>query len=131
MANRGLAGRIGFLTMAFVIVGLVGVFATYAVPIPLLRALRRETVLDRLATASDPAAMLANLGPALGGSAARLSAGTGSLAQRIAREKQVVQARFIAEEKALAFRLRLIVVLFTLTGAIFGAALLGAGQRSP
>ena len=37
---------IAFLAMAFVVVGLAGLFASYAVPLPLQRAIAREAALD-------------------------------------------------------------------------------------
>lgn len=131
MAGRPNLSAAGFLVMAFVIVGLAGIFATYAAPIPLARALNREAVLDQALLASaapDSAERLAALRPALGDSANAVLAGPGTLAERVARERTVVRARFEQEAASLAFRLRLLVGVFTFAGALFGFAMLGVGR---
>ena len=92
-------GRTNYAWMAFVavavgIVGLVGVFATYAVPLPLERALAREAALDEALAAAgrpDEAVRLQALGPRLGESAAAIEAGGGPLAERIQRERAAMR----------------------------------------
>src|SRR5665213_1095854 len=68
----------GFLAVAFAMVGLIGLVASYAAPLPLERALARDAALDAvLATGGDAAAIEA-LRPRLAESAdALLPAGGG------------------------------------------------------
>ncbi len=127
-ADAGNAGTwAGFLAAAFCIVGLVGFFATYAAPLPYQRALRRETVLDQLAT--TPPAGGAALRDELGDSADAVLTGSGPIGPRIAAERVAMRARFTAEAEGTAARLRLIIVAITLTGAAFGAVTLGLQSR--
>ncbi|MGH7119822.1 MAG: hypothetical protein ACREFP_12670 [Acetobacteraceae bacterium] len=134
MADRPSGGAMGFLAMAFVIVGLAGVFASYAAPVPLARALRTEAALDQvLATAgkSDQAAELAKLRPALGPHAASVLEGPGTLEARVAAARTRLMAHVTAEQAAVGARLRLLVVVATIAAALFGIAMLGVRRRDP
>ncbi len=134
MAGRPSFSAAGFLAMAFVIVGLAGIFATYAAPVPLGRALVREAALDQVlaaAAAPDAAARLAALRPALGESAAAVLSGPGTVPERVARERARVRARFEQEAAGLGARLRLLIGVATLAAAIFGLAMLGIGRPGP
>ena len=128
-ARRNLnGGWIGFAAMAFVVAGLSGVFATYALPIPMQRGFALEAALDEAleaASGPDPAGALAALRPRLGESAAAVFDGPGTPAERIARERVAARARFLAEEDATALRLRWLCVMVSLTGAVFVGALVG------
>ncbi len=123
---------IAFLVMAFVVVGLTGLFASYAVPLPYQRAISRDTALDDALAAghaADPAAALAALRDRLGDSAdAVLSPGT-DLDARIARERAAMRARLLAEADAVATRTRWLICVITVMGAAFGAAVLQVGRR--
>ena len=132
MAQQARGSRIGYLAMTFVVVGLAGIFATYAVPIPLVRALRRDSALDAaLATAQapDPAKALAALRPRLGGSAAAVISGPSPLPVRVAAERTRMRAQFLAEANAEAGRMRLLIGVITVMGALFGAAMVGFGRK--
>jgi hypothetical protein len=122
-----------FVAMAVGVVGLMGVFATYAAPLPLDRALAREAALDdALAAAGGPdeTARLQALRPRLAESAAAVEQGAGSLAERIQRERVAMRERFVAEARALAGRLRLMIVVVTAVGAGFAATVAGGiGRR--
>ncbi len=120
--------------MAFVVVGLAGIFGTYAAPVPFGRALAREAVLDQVLAASlapDAQARLAALRPALGESAEAVLSGPGTLAQRVARERERMRARFAEEEAELDARLRLLIGVVTFAAALFGLAMLGVGRGEP
>jgi hypothetical protein len=122
-----------FLVAAFAVVGLTGIFATYAGPLPLERALARETVLDQaLATAGapDPKAALEALRPALAESAEAVIAGPGPLADRVARERVAMRERLSAEAGYVALRLRVMIGVFALAGALFGIAVLSIVRRA-
>ncbi|MSP05328.1 MAG: hypothetical protein EXR05_08845 [Acetobacteraceae bacterium] len=131
-AQRNLPA-LGFLVMAFAIVGLVGVFASFAAPLPLQRSLAREAALDAAGAAAQTpnlATALARLAPQLGDSAEALSGADGAnLPARIQAERIAMRARFVAEADALAFRLRLVITLITLSAAGFGVMLTGAISR--
>ncbi|MGH7103703.1 MAG: hypothetical protein ACREFJ_15040 [Acetobacteraceae bacterium] len=134
MARRVDGSQIGFLAMAFVIVGLAGIFATYAAPVPLARAIHKEAVLDQVLAAGvkpDAASILATLRPALGASAAAVLEGPGTLAERVANERGKLASEAMAEQAAVGARLRLIIIVATLAAALFGVAMLGVGRRGP
>jgi hypothetical protein len=120
-----------FLVMTFVVVGLTGLFATYAAPLPLQRALLREAALDEAQAAAhgtNAAAAIEALRPRLAESAAALLPAGGDMDQRIARARADMQASLWAEADALARRLRWLVCVVTLMGAVFGVAILHASQ---
>ncbi len=134
-----------FLAMTFAVVGLTGLFATFSAPLPLERALARDATLDEAqAVAHRPgaAAALAALrsrldesaGPVLGaptapGAAAPASNSAGAepaadIDARIQAERLAMHARFLAEADATAQRLRWMLVVITVMGAVFGAVVL-------
>lgn len=124
----------GFLAMAFVIVGLAGIFSTYAAPVPLNRALIQEAALDQaLATAAAPdgTTRLEALRPALGNSAAAVLSGPGTLPERVARERARIRAHFEQQAATIGTRLRLLIGVVTLAAAVFGLAILGVGRPGP
>lgn len=134
MAERtSLAGRIGFLAMSFVLVGLAGFFGTYATPIPLVRALRREAALDRLLAAANggagTAAEIKLLAPELGASARVLAHGAGDLAARVTAEKARVRTIFFAEARAIGRSARWMIGVVTLLATGFGALLMSLDRR--
>ncbi len=117
--------------MAFVIVGLAGIFGTYAAPVPLGRALVREAALDQVllaASAPDEASRLAALRPVLGDSADAVLSGPGTLPERVARERARIRAAFERQAAGLAMRLRLLIGVVTLAAGLFGLAMLGVGR---
>ena len=133
-APRAVGGTwIAFLAMAFAAVGLIGLFATYAGPLPLQRALAREATLDAAqaaAHATNPKAALEALRPALDDSADAVLPWGPGIDQRIAAERVAMRARFGAESAALATRLRWLVCLVTVMAGAFGIAVLHASRRS-
>jgi hypothetical protein len=119
-----------FVAMAFLIVGLTGLFATYAAPLPLERALARTAALDEaLAAARGPdyAATLDRLRPRLSESLEPLAPGP-ALEARILAERDAARDRFQLEAAATSVRLRWLVCLVTITAAAFGIAMMGAGR---
>jgi hypothetical protein len=122
-----------FLVAAFAVVGLTGIFATYAAPLPLERAIAREAVLDQaLATAHapDPKAALAALRVELADSADAVIAGPGPLPERVASERLAMRTRLTTEADEVALRLRVMIGVFTFAGALFGIAILSIVRRS-
>jgi hypothetical protein len=132
MAQKIDGSRIGFLATSFLIVCLVGVFASYAAPIPYARGLLKEQALDEaLATAGTPdqAARLTALSDRLGEQADLVLHGSGPLPQRIAQARAAARAEAMTEGQAEASQLRLLVIVTSIVCAIFGMALSGVGRR--
>ena len=122
-----------FLAMTFVVVGMTGLFATYATPIPLERALARDAALDEaLASDGQPnqAAILEALRDRLDSSAAAVINGTGPLAARVGAARTAMHAELQREADAIGSRLRFMIIVVTVLGAVFGAVILGAVARS-
>jgi hypothetical protein len=123
--------RIGFLATCFLLVCLVGVFASSATPIPYARGLLKEQALDdALATAgkSNQPALLAALNDRLGEQAAIVLSGTGPLPQRVAQARSAARAEAMVEGQAEASQMRLLVVVTSIVCAIFGMAVSGVGR---
>ena len=122
-----------FMAITFAVVGLAGIFASYAAPLPLERALARETALDAAEQAvrgPDPQAAMEKLRPALDDSAASLLPIGGDMSARISHERAAMRARFLAEADATDVRLRWLVALITLTGGLFGIAIMRFSARA-
>ena len=131
MAQKIDGSRIGFLATCFLLVCLVGVFASSATPIPYARGLLKEQALDdALATAgkSNQPALLAALNDRLGEQAAIVLSGTGPLPQRVAQARSAARAEAMAEGQAEASQMRLLVVVTSIVCAIFGMAVSGVGR---
>jgi len=118
---------IGFLVMAFVVIGLMGGIATFAAQIPFERALARNAALDEVLQAAgspDSAAKLEALRPALGDSADHVLGSTGDIAAKVAAERGRMWVAFGQDARDTGMRLRLVLAIFTAAGAVFGAAVL-------
>jgi hypothetical protein len=124
--------RIGFLLTCFLFPGLIGTFASFSIPAPVVDEMHQEAALDAIANAPDAAAQkaaIANLPNDVDDDAAALvTTGAAPLPARIAAARARVQADVIAEARAEAYKIRLMVITMTVLGAIFGVALLGAGK---
>jgi len=123
---------LAFIAVAFAIVGLIGIFATYAGPLPLERAVAREAVLDAvLAAAKDPnpEAAFAALKPQLDDSAGVLAGGVGGIDQRVAAERVAMRARFNADAAATGLRLRWLIGTITLMAFVFATTMMGGAIR--
>lgn len=121
-----------FLSVCFLLVGLIGLFALYAVPVPLQRALTQGAVLDRVLIAAQRSdtAELAALRPTLGRNADAVLNGPGSLTDRVVRVRAAIQARMEGEEAAITARIRLLVIVVTVMACLFGVGILGLSGRT-
>jgi hypothetical protein len=122
-----------FLALTFAVVGMTGMFATFAAPIAMQRAVLRDEALDaaRLALKSaNPAAALEALRPRLDDSAAALLPIGGDMEARIAAERLAMHARLQIDHDATALRLRWLMAVITLGSAGFGMAILASAGRS-
>ena len=130
MMRRNTGPWMAFLAAAFGVVGLMGVFASYAAPLPLQRALARDATLDEaLATGGDKPA-LESLRDRLDDSAAVVIDGAGPLADRVATARTAMHAALEAEAVAIGGRVRLELVVVTVVAAGFGLVVLGAVARA-
>lgn len=121
-----------FLICAFLAVGLAGLFASYATPLPLDRALAREVALDDALAASrgqDSAAAIEALRPRLAESADILLPVGGDMAARIAQARAEMRARLAEEAAVVAERTRWLICVITVMAAAFGVAILRIGRR--
>jgi hypothetical protein len=121
--------RAGFLACAFLLPGLIGTFATYAIPLPAIDEAAQQQALQALLTAPNGAAeqlLLANLPNQVDAdTAAIITTGTAPLPARIAKAEANMRHEVIAEARASAYRVRLMVITMTILGALFGIILLG------
>src|SRR5271165_1792547 len=111
--------------MAFGIVGLSGVFATYALAVPWKRAALEITALD--ADGPLPGRIAAALGP----EAAQQIATPGIAPEAALRSARAAVLKRAEEDATSAeVRTRWMIVIVTAMGAVFGTAILGIGQGS-
>ncbi len=129
--QRNGATWMAFLAMTFAVVGMVGLFASYAAPIPLERALARDATLDEALAAGDSKARLEPLRDRLDDSAALVIDGAGPLVDRVAMARAAMHAALLQDAAETGTRLRLMISVVTVLGAVFGAVILGAMARSP
>jgi hypothetical protein len=123
-----------FLLMCFALVGLTGLFASYATSIPLERALIRTGVLDQVLAADrapDAAARLDALRPALGPDADAVLSGPGELWDRVAAQRRVVLDEQGREARSVTHRVRIMVGTVTLLAALVGAGIMALASRRP
>ena len=113
---------IAFMTTLFVLVGLCGLFASFAVGIPLERALSRGATLDALLADPDPAARLQAMRPALGTLAEPLNA-PGPLPARVAAARAQVAEEQRRESASVNYRVRLMICVVTLLAAALGGGI--------
>ncbi len=121
-----------FLLMCFAIVGLTGMFATYATTVPLERALIRTGTLDQVlaaARAPDASVRLEALRSALGERAGAVLSGPGDLWDRVAVERAVVLDEQGREARSVAHRTRIMVIIVTLMAALVGSGIMALAQR--
>jgi hypothetical protein len=104
----------GFMAAAVCVVGMIGLVGTYSAPLPYEREARREAVLDQVAMTPAPQREALRDGP---------------IGPRVAAERAAMRVRFAAEADATAQSLRLLIVVVTLMGAVFGGLALGLQRQ--
>ena len=130
-SNNSLAAA-GFLAMCFAIVGLVGIFSTFAAPLPFYHAMVRDVALDDALAAlrgPNPHADLKALAPRLDESARAFDPLPANAEQAVAAERTAMHQRFRGEADAIAYRMKLMIGIVTVMAAVFGAAITGLGRR--
>jgi len=118
----------GFVAMCFAVVGLAGIFGTYASQLPYQRGEAAEQVLDRAAgarSASELAAMKSDLGD----NAAILARADVPLGDRIVAARAATRLRTARDAADIATRLRVVIGVVTAGAALFGCMLLSAAAK--
>jgi hypothetical protein len=119
--------------MAFGVLGLVGAFGVFAAQIPYERAIARSDALDQAAAqlnAPNGDKQLKGLRMALGDSADHILNQPAPVALTIARERDRMFDAFSNEAADIGTRLRLVIAVFTVACALFGAAVLSIVRRA-
>lgn len=127
------ASRIGFLLCCFLLPGLIGTFASFAIPAPVVDEQHQQAALEAVLDAPDAAsrqAAIARLADAVDpDTAALVTSGTAPLPARVQAAERNMRREVIDQARAEAYRIRLMVITLTVLGAGFGVALLGRGSR--
>ena len=131
MASKDGRAWSGFLVMAFVVLGLCGLFATYAAQLPYQRELFAETKLDAALGAPDADARLDTLRDALGDDGAGAFEAKGDTRDRIETARRVLRRHFQDQGADIALRLRIVIVVFTGAAALFGLMVVSVLRRAP
>ena len=126
---RAIDGWTAFLAMLFLILGLCGLFASYAAPVPLERALARNAMLDGLQRSGAGTAELEAMRPALGDLAPTLLADC-PISERIGRARAMIADEARHEAASVGYRARLMVVVVMVLCAGLGTGILAIARRS-
>ena len=110
--------------------GLIGTFASFSIPAPVIDELHQQQALDAVLAAPDPAAQAAAVAALTNGAvdadtAAMVANGAAPLPQRVAAAEAHMRVEEVAEARAEAYKIRLMVITMTVLGAVFGIALMG------
>jgi hypothetical protein len=124
--------RIGFMLTCFLFPGLIGTFASFSIPAPVVDAMHQEAALDAVLAAPSPAAQtaaIANLQNATDSdTAAIVTDGAGPIATRVAAARQNMHTEVLQQARDSAYKIRLMVITMTILAAIFGVALMGPAK---
>jgi hypothetical protein len=148
------SARVGFLLCAFLLPGLIGTFASFSIPAPLVDEQNQEQALQAVLDAPTPQAQAAAIARLSGNEAQQAMAaqagmsqevpdtalvdpdtaaivqkGTGPLAERVAAAEKNMRAEVMEQARAEAYRVRLMVITMTVLGAIFGVFLMGPDRE--
>jgi hypothetical protein len=131
MANISFS-RIGFMLTCFLFPGLIGTFASFSIPAPVVDEMHQQAALDAVLSASDAAtqkAAIANLPNDVDDdTAAIVMNGTGPIPGRVAAAEQNMHSEVVAEARQSAYKIRLMVITMTILAAMFGVALMGPAR---
>ena len=133
MAAKVSLSRIGFLLCCFLLPGLIGTFASFSIPAPVVDEMHQEAALQAVLGAANPAAQqaaIANLQDATDADTAAIVAkGTAPLSARVAAALANMHGEVLSQARFEAYRIRLMVITMTVLAAGFGVALLGPGRQ--
>ena len=124
--------RVGFLLICFLFPGLIGTFASFSIPAPVVDEQHQQAALDAVLSAPVAAAQknaIANLANDVDAdTAAIVTNGTGPIAGRVAAAEQNMRSEVVAQARAAAYKIRLMVITMTILGAALGVALMGSAK---
>ncbi len=127
------ASRLGFMLCAFLLPGLIGAFASFSIPAPVIDELHQQEALDAVLAAPDDATQQAAIAALASkvdpDTAALVSNGAGPLPARVAAAEQNMRLEVVAQAKAEAYKIRLMVITMTVLGAVFGVFLMGPDKE--
>jgi hypothetical protein len=148
------SSRLGFMLCAFLLPGLIGTFASFSIPAPLVDEIRQEQALQAVLDAPTPEAQAKAIAALSGNeaqtamatqagmtqdvpdtalvdpdTAAIVQNGTGPLADRVEAAKKNMRAEVMVQAREEAYRIRLMVITMTVLGAIFGVFLMGPERK--
>lgn len=133
MARKVSLSRIGFMLCCFLFPGLIGTFASFSIPAPVVDVMHQQDALDSVLTAQTPAARQAAIAALQNtvdpDTAAIITSGTGPLPARVAAASQNMRHEAVAQARAAAYRIRLMVITMSILGAIFGVMLMGPDKN--
>lgn len=125
--------RVGFLLTCFLLPGLIGTFASFSIPAPVVDELHQQAALDAVLAAPDTAAQqaaLAALPDAVDDdTAAMVLHGTAPLPARVQAAEAHMRVEVVAEARGEAYRIRLMVITMTVFAAGLGVMLLGSSKQ--
>jgi hypothetical protein len=125
--------RIGLLLSCFLLPGLIGTFASFSIPAPVIDEAHQQAALDAILAAPTPAARTAALAALPNAvdddTAAIVTQGTAPLPTRIAAAETNMRAEVISQARTEAYNIRLMVITMTILAAGLGVALLGPGKQ--
>jgi hypothetical protein len=120
--------RIGFLLVCFLMPGLIGTFASFSIPAPVVDEMHQRAALQAVLAAPTPAAQQAAINrlpdDVDADTAALVVNGTGPLAARVAMAQANMRAEVLRQARAASYRIRLMVISITIVCALLGVALL-------
>jgi hypothetical protein len=146
--------RLGFMLCAFLLPGLIGTFASFSIPAPLVDEFRQEQALQAVLDAPTPEAQAKAIAALSGNeaqtamatqagmtqdvpdtalvdadTAAIVQNGTGPLEARVAAAEKNMRAEVLVQAREEAYRIRLMVITMTVLGAVFGVFLMGPDRK--
>ena len=132
MANIS-PSRVGFMLCAFLFPGLIGTFASFSIPAPVIDEMHQQDALDAVLAAPDATAQAAAIAALADkvdpDTAAIVTNGTGPIEARVAAAEQNMRAEVVAQARAAAYKIRLMVITMTVLGAVFGVLLMGPEKK--
>jgi len=127
------ASRLGFMLCAFLLPGLIGTFASFSIPAPVIDEMHQQDALDAVLAAPDATAQAAAIAALADkvdpDTAAIVANGAGPVEARVAAAEQNMRAEVVAQARAAAYKIRLMVITMTVLGAVFGVLLMGPEKK--
>ncbi|MDE2238810.1 MAG: hypothetical protein KGJ73_02630 [Rhodospirillales bacterium] len=133
MARKVSPSRIGFMLCCFLLPALIGTFASFSIPAPLVDAMHQQAALDAVLAAPNQAAQQTAIAALQGAvdpdTAAIVTSGKGPLPARVAAAIANMRRETVAQARSAAYKIRLMVITMSVLGAIFGIVLMGPDRN--